>query len=81
VPSEQAIYEGLAEIFREAFMRDNIQLRPELSAKDVADWDSLKQIMIITGVEQHFGVRFTTRELDRLRCVGDLVRIIQTRGS
>lgn len=81
MPSEQAIYDGLAEIFREVFMRDAIQLRPELSAKDVEDWDSLKQIMIITGVEQRFGVRFTTRELDGLRCVGDLVRIIQTRGN
>jgi acyl carrier protein len=40
------IYEGLNEIFRDVFMRD-IALRADLSARDVEDWDSYKQIEII----------------------------------
>ena len=49
--SEAEIYAGLGEIFRDVFLSDDIQLRPELSAKDVPGWDSFKQIDIILAVE------------------------------
>ena len=57
-------------------MRDDLALTPELTAKDVQGWDSFKQIEIIMASEEKWGIRFSTRELDALRCVGDLVRTI-----
>jgi acyl carrier protein len=72
------IYEGLNEIFRDVFMRD-IVLRAELSAKDVEDWDSYKQIEIIIATEQRFGIKLSTRDIDSLRNVGDLVRVVSGR--
>jgi len=69
-------YEGLAEIFSDVFMRDDIALKPELTAKDVDGWDSFKQIEIIMAVEEKFGVKFHTRDLDAMKNVGDLVRLI-----
>jgi acyl carrier protein len=47
-----------------------------LSAKEVPDWDSFKQIEIIIAVESEFGIKFQTREMDALANVGDLVRLI-----
>ena len=64
--SEAEIYAGLGEIFRDVFLSDDIQLRPELSAKDVPGWDSFKQIDIILAVEEN---------------VGDLVRVIAARAG
>jgi len=72
------IYEGLNEIFRDVFMRD-IALRADLSAKDVEDWDSYKQIEIIIAAEQHFGIKLSTRDIDSLRNVGDLVGVVTAR--
>jgi len=74
--SEAEIYAGLQEIFRDVFLSDDIELRPELSAKDVPGWDSFKQIDIILAVEEKYRIKLNTRELDNLQNVGDLVRVI-----
>ena len=69
------ILAGLGEIFAEVFGRE-VALSPALTAKDVAGWDSFKQIEIVMAVEERWGMRFSTRELDGLRCVGDLVAVV-----
>lgn len=79
--AESDIYAALNEIFRDVFLRDDLQLRPELSAKDVPGWDSFKQIDIILAVEEKYGIKFNTRELDSLNNVGDLVRVIAAKTA
>jgi acyl carrier protein len=74
--TEPQIYEALTAIFRDVFLRDDIELAPATSARDVPDWDSFKQIEIIIAVEERFGVKFRTREMDSLNNVGDLVRLV-----
>ena len=74
--SNAEIYTALTEIFRDVFMNDDMQLTPELSAKDVEGWDSFKQIEIILATEARFGIRLKTREIDNLTCVGDLASVI-----
>ncbi len=74
--TEAEIYAGLTTIFHDVFLRDDMVLTPELTAKDVAGWDSFKQIEIIMASEEHWKIRFNTRELDALHRVGDLVRTI-----
>jgi acyl carrier protein len=73
--SEDAFYPVLTEIFRDVFMRP-VALRPELTARDVPGWDSFKQIEIIVALEERYGIKFHTRELDALHNVGDLVRVL-----
>jgi acyl carrier protein len=74
--AEQEIYEMLTTIFCDVFLRDDLVLSPELSARDIAGWDSFKHIEIIIAVQEHYGITFRTRELDSLNNVGDLVRLI-----
>jgi acyl carrier protein len=76
---EAALYDQLTDIFRDVFMRDDLALKPELTAKDVPGWDSFKQIEIIIAVEEKYGIKFHTRELDSLHNVGDLARVVQTK--
>lgn len=70
------INERLTEVFHDVFMRDDIVLTPALTAKDVEGWDSFKQIEIIISVEERFSIKMNTREIDGLKCVGDLVDVI-----
>jgi acyl carrier protein len=77
MPTETDIYAALMEIFRDVFMRDDIELRPDLSAKDVDGWDSFKQIEILIAIQERFGIRMNTREIDSLQNVGDLVRVVE----
>ena len=74
--TEAEIYAVLTEIFHEVFMRDDIVLSPQLTAADVPDWDSFKQIEILLGVEEKYAIKFRTKELDSLHNVGDLVRTV-----
>lgn len=70
------IYAALRAVFADVFGRDDIVLNSDTSAKDVAGWDSFRHIEILVAVEERFAVRFRTHDLDRLRNLGDLVRLI-----
>lgn len=74
--TEAEIYAALTNIFHDVFLDEGINLTPTLSASDVPGWDSFKQIEILIASEERFGIKFTTRELDGLRNVGDLVATI-----
>ena len=74
--SQAAIYTALTEIFNDVFMVDDMKLTPALSAKDVAGWDSFKQIEIMVSVEERFNIKLNTREIDSLKNVGDLADVI-----
>jgi len=77
--TEAEIYPQLTEIMRDVLMLDDLDLRADLSAKDVEGWDSFKMIEIIMAVEAHFGIKVPSQALDKLENVGDLVRLIHTR--
>ena len=79
--TEAEIYRDLGEIFADVFMRDDLVLAPELTAKQVQGWDSFKQIEIIMASEEKWGIKFNTRELDSLRCVGDLAKMVATKTA
>jgi acyl carrier protein len=70
------IYKYLTELFREVFMRGDLDLQPGLTARDVPGWDSFKQIEIILAVEERYRIKFHARELDNLHNVGDLARTV-----
>jgi acyl carrier protein len=80
MPNQVEVYRDLAEIFADVFMRDDIELSPALTAKDVKGWDSFKQIEIIMASEEKWGIKFNTRELDALHNVGDLAKMIEAKA-
>lgn len=77
--TEQEIYAALGEVFGDVFLRDDMHLTPDLSAKDVPGWDSFKQIEIVMATEQRFGIKLRTREIDGLKSVGDLAVLISSK--
>ncbi len=73
------IYETLTLIFRDVFLADDMEIRPDLSAKDVPGWDSFKQIEIVVATEERFGIKLRMREIDNLTCVGDLATLVASK--
>jgi len=78
--NESQIYVRLSEVFQDVFDEDEIQLTPELSAKDVDGWDSLTHIRLILTIEKAFKIKFSTSEVGKLQNVGDLVSLIEARA-
>lgn len=69
----------LTEVFRDTFDDPELVLSAGLSARDVDDWDSISHIRLIVAIEQEFGIKFGTREIDGLNNVGELAALIETK--
>ncbi len=73
------IYFQLTPIFRDLFDDPSLVLTPDLTAASVPDWDSFNHINLIVAVEQHFGIKFQTAELESMHTVGHLANLVGTR--
>lgn len=76
-----AVLERLTPVFRSLFQDQALVVTPELSARDVERWDSLAHVDLMMLVEEVFSIRVPTRDITRMKNVGDLVRVIQAAGS
>lgn len=70
------IVEKLTVIFREVFGDNSIVLDDEMTANDVEKWDSLNHMLMISTVEEQFGVKFKLKELNKLKKVGDIIDLL-----
>ena len=68
----------LQTLFDDIFL-ESPRLAPELSAKDVPEWDSLLHISLIVAVEKSFSVRFRMGEVEATRNVGEFANLIAKR--
>lgn len=75
------LLETLNGIFRKVLKRDNITLTESTTAHDVEGWDSLTNMVLLTEIEKKFGVRFTFREIVKLKNVGDLCQTILNKAK
>lgn len=75
------LLETLNGIFRKVLKRDNITLTESTTAHDVEGRDSLTNMVLLTEIEKKFGVRFTFREIVKLKNVGDLCQTILNKAK
>lgn len=76
---EQEIYSALNEIFRDVLDEESITLSPDTTADDIEDWNSLSHIQLVSEIEKHFNIRFSSREIMMWRNVGEMVQTILSR--
>jgi len=62
-----------------ALKLDEWDLTDATVATEVPGWDSLSHINVVLAVEKHFGVRFKSAEVLRLKNVGDLRRLLDSK--
>jgi acyl carrier protein len=73
------VTERLTEVFRATFGDESIVIAREMTADDIPAWDSMTHITLIYAIEDEFGVKFSTKDLERLNCVGDLIDAVSRR--
>jgi len=54
-----------------------LNLTRESNASNVAGWDSLAHINLISAIEQQFGISFTLGELQELKNVGEMMDLME----
>lgn len=77
----EAVYAKLTGVFHDVFDDDEIVLTPQLSANDVDGWDSLKHVRLLLTIERTFKIKFSVSEIGRLKNVGDLATLIESKAS
>lgn len=73
------ISKELKEVILKQLNLDDFDLKDETTAPEVPGWDSLNHINIILAVEERFKVKFKSYELLRLKCVGDLQSMLDSK--
>ena len=71
------IFARLTEVFHDVFDDESIELSESTTAADIEDWDSLTHIMLLSAVEDDFGIKFDMKAVQGLKDVGAMVDIIQ----
>lgn len=79
--TQQEIYPRLTKIMRDVFDDDNLVVTPQLTANDVEGWDSVSHITLVVAIEEAFGIKFKSAELEKMKNVGQLVEQIEKKTS
>lgn len=74
--SEADVLNKLNDIFRDLFDLPDLQLNEAMSAEDIDEWDSVNHVMLVVEIERQFKVKFHTAEVEEMKNVGDLVKLI-----
>ena len=74
--SSEDVFNRCTRIFRTVFLDSSLTITPATSASEIADWDSLAQIRILTMIEQEFEIRFSLDEAESLQDVGEIVALV-----
>jgi acyl carrier protein len=53
-----------------------LKIEPSHTAKDVKNWDSLRHVMIINEIENHYVIQFDLMEMLDISSVGDICHAV-----
>lgn len=67
----------ITEIFKDVLDLESIVISVQTKAEDIDEWDSLTHIQLIVGIEKHFGIKFTSQEINTWKNVGEMIKSIE----
>ncbi|MGI5115825.1 acyl carrier protein [Treponema sp. SP13] len=71
------ILKQMQDIFTDVLDNKDIELTEDTSADDIEERDSLSHIQLVVGIEKHFKIKLTSKEIMECANVGDMADCIQ----
>jgi acyl carrier protein len=72
---------ALTTLIREVLENPDLELRPDDREGDVPGLDSGRKVLLILAVEERFGIRLRSREIDALRTIGDWIDLVHRHST
>lgn len=71
----------LLEILSKALLVEKDEITDDLRRKDFEPWDSMNHLVIISEIENEFGMFFEDEEIVELWTVGDIKKVLASKLS
>lgn len=71
--TREEAFEKLNAVFRDVFDDESITVTDNTTADDIEDWDSLSHINLVESVEDEFEVKFSMKDVVKMKNVGEMV--------
>ena len=78
--NKSEVLKKVNDIFIDVLDIQDIVLTESTTANDVEDWDSLTHIQLIVAIEKKFKIRFTSKEIQSWKNVGEMIDCILTKS-
>ncbi len=73
--------QALQDVFRQVFGNPKLAIAADMSPNDIDGWDSMAHVNLIAAVELRFKIKFETKELRKIRTVGDLGALVDAKTA
>jgi len=71
--TREEVFNGVQDIFRDIFDKDDMVIEDKTNSDDVEEWDSLQHINLVSVIEKEFKIKFALGELKTLNNVGSII--------
>ena len=71
--NQAKIIKQLEEVFRDVFEDSTLIINEDSNHNSIPEWDSIKNIYLVIEIEQKFGIKFSTEELQDWKNVGQII--------
>ena len=73
---ENQVLEVLNIIFKEKLCDQSVEINLDTTADDILEWNSLKHLVIILAIENHFQIKFNPIQLSNMKNIEEMINII-----
>lgn len=77
--TREEILNEISNVFADTLDEDKIALTESSTADEVEGWDSLTHVQLVVAVERKFKVRFTAKEIQSWKNVGEMIDSITSK--
>lgn len=69
------------ELISAAFSTNAASLSNDDTPESVGGWDSITQLVLLTSIEDEFGIQLTDEEMTTVNSIGDVRRLVDSRTN